>query len=105
MNAQRISLEGSRIEPERDVWNEEEIDHYRRVLEFQKKLGFTTFVTLQHLTLPNWIAKSGGGSSQETTKEFAPYVSKVATSLWHLIDFLITINEPSIHASYGFNLS
>ena len=105
MNAQRISLEWSRIEPERDVWNEEEIDHYRRVLEYQKKLGFTTFVTLQHLTLPAWVAKSGGWSSKGTIKEFTHYVSKVAVSLGPLIDFWITINEPSMHASYGYNFA
>ncbi|KKW22690.1 MAG: Beta-glucosidase [Parcubacteria group bacterium GW2011_GWA2_51_12] len=103
MNAQRISLEWSRIEPERDVWNEDEIYHYQHVLECLKRNGFTTFVTLQHLTLPVWVAKAGGWSSKATIKEYTHYVSKVAVSLGHLIDFWITVNEPSMHASFGYN--
>lgn len=101
-NAQRISLEWSRIEPAMDVWDEDALHHYAHELEFLKREGFTTFVTLQHLTLPAWIAEMGGWASRRTGVEYVNYVSKVAATFGQYVDFWITINEPSVHAELGY---
>jgi beta-glucosidase len=57
MNCFRISLEWSRIEPERGQWNQEAVDHYKvmikRMQEHEKRLR--PIITLNHLTLPLWV--------------------------------------------------
>lgn len=98
-NAQRISLEWSRIEPAKDQWDEEELHHYFHALKFLKDQRFTTFVTLHHFTNPIWIAKAGGWKNRDTIKEFVNYVSKIVQALGPFIDFWITINEPNIYAN------
>ena len=55
MNSFRISLEWSRIEPEKDQWNEAAIDHYREMIRSMRDTGLTPVVTLNHFTLPLWV--------------------------------------------------
>lgn len=97
-NAHRLSIEWSRIEPEEDVWNDDAIEHYYNVLTFLKKQGFTTLVTLHHFTNPTWVAHAGGWKNPKTITDFAGYAAKIAVSLGHLVDFWVTINEPSVYA-------
>jgi beta-glucosidase len=55
MNAFRISLEWARIQPEKDQWNREALDHYKKMLISMRKSGLIPIVTLNHFTLPLWI--------------------------------------------------
>jgi beta-glucosidase len=59
MNCFRISLEWSRIEPERGQWNQEAVDHYKVMIkhmqEEHEKQGLKPIITLNHLTLPLWV--------------------------------------------------
>jgi beta-glucosidase len=55
MNAFRIGLEWARIEPEKDLWDKEAIDHYKQMLRSMAEAGLTPVVTLNHLTLPLWV--------------------------------------------------
>lgn len=98
----RLSLEWSRIEPEEDQWDENELHHYFDVLQLLKDRGFTTFVTLHHFANPLWIAKQGGWANVKTGEDFADYVGKVAQSLGQFIDFWITVNEPDIYAGSAY---
>ena len=56
MNAFRISIEWARIQPERNVWNEHAIDHYKKMISSMRERKLTPIVTLNHLTLPLWIS-------------------------------------------------
>ena len=56
MNAFRISIEWARIQPERNVWNEHAIDHYKKMISSMRERNLTPIVTLNHLTLPLWIS-------------------------------------------------
>ena len=55
INSFRISLEWSRIEPQKDEWNQEAIDHYKEMIMAMRKKGLTPVVTLNHFTLPLWV--------------------------------------------------
>jgi beta-glucosidase len=55
MNAFRISLEWARIQPKKDQWNQEVIDHYKKMLTSMRKSGLIPIVTLNHFTLPLWV--------------------------------------------------
>jgi beta-glucosidase len=55
MNAFRISIEWSRIQPNRGEWNEDAINHYKHMIISMRKKGLTPIITLNHLTLPLWV--------------------------------------------------
>ena len=53
-NAHRLSIEWSRIEPEKGRWDDKEIEHYQRVVTALRERGIEPIVTLYHWTLPLW---------------------------------------------------
>lgn len=55
MNAFRISLEWSRIEPQKDRWDGDTLLNYRNMLLFMHQKRLNPIVTLNHFTLPLWI--------------------------------------------------
>ncbi len=55
LNCFRISIEWARIEPEKDRWDENAIEHYRCMLKNMQKKGLIPIVTLNHFTLPLWV--------------------------------------------------
>ncbi len=55
MNAFRISIEWSRIQPNRGEWNEDAISHYKHMIIAMRKKGLTPIIALNHLTLPLWV--------------------------------------------------
>jgi beta-glucosidase len=55
MNAFRIGIEWSRVEPENDNWNYEAIQHYKQMISSMRERGLTPIVTLNHFTLPLWV--------------------------------------------------
>lgn len=96
LNAMRISIEWSRVEPSPGQWNMEVIEHYRKVLLEMKKQGLTRMVTLHHFTLPQWYANIGGFHVSDNLASFARYCRFIAENLGEEIDLWITINEPEV---------
>jgi beta-glucosidase len=101
-NTHRFSIEWSRIEPEEGKFNEEEIEHYRKVLQALKQRNIEPFVTLWHFTLPEWFSKKGGFGHVDAPKIFARYAQFVVERLGMEARFWMTINEPLIWASGGY---
>ena len=101
-NAHRFSLEWSRIEPKRGQWNEEAIDHYRKVLSALKQRGIIPIVTLFHFTFPIWVAKMGGFENPEIVPLFQRYTTKVCQELGEDIEYLVTLNEPMVYLYMGY---
>lgn len=102
MNAQRFSLEWSRIEPEEGVFDESQIEHYRAVVRSCKKHGMTPFVTLWHFTLPQWFAQRGGFIRRDAPEIFARYCRFAAEKLGDDVPVVITMNEPEVFAAGGY---
>lgn len=46
LNAYRFSIEWARIEPEQGQFNENEVEHYRRVIQCCRENGITPIVTM-----------------------------------------------------------
>jgi len=101
-NAHRLSIEWSRVEPEDNNWNMQEIEHYRQVLQTAKKNNIQTFVTLHHFTNPMWFSETGGWLQSDAPEIFQSYVMMIVKKLGDLVDFWITINEPMVYASQGY---
>jgi beta-glucosidase len=95
LNAFRISIEWSRIEPKEGKFDEKEIEHYRKVLKAIRALGMEPFVTLWHWTNPTWLAKIGGPASRKFSFYFSRYAKHVVESLENTVNFWITLNEPT----------
>lgn len=101
-NAHRLSIEWSRIEPEKGQFNEVEIEHYREVLSEIKNQGMKIMLTLHHFTNPLWISHKGGWANPQTSGYFASYTEKVVSELGQYVDFWVTINEPSLVAGQSY---
>ncbi len=101
-NAHRFSLEWSRVEPEKGVFDEREIKHYKQVVKTLKDLGIEPFVTLWHWTLPLWLVREGGWESKHAPHYFTRFVERMVSALGKDVAFWITINEPEIYASFSY---
>jgi beta-glucosidase len=104
VNAYRLSLEWSRIEPEEGKFSEEAINHYREVLADLKNRNIKTVVTLWHYTLPLWFAENYNWNKRVSIKYFTRYCKKVVEELGSDIDLLVTMNEPRLVLNRGYLL-
>lgn len=103
LNAFRISIEWSRIEPKEGKFNEKEIEHYQKVIRSIRARGMEPFVTLWHWTNPLWLAKIGGPESRKFSFYFSRYTEYVVEKIGKSVNFWLTLNEPTavIAASYS----
>lgn len=102
LNAYRLSIEWARIEPERGRFDQTALDTYRRQLEALKAAGIEPMVTLHHFTNPRWLAEAGGWANPDVVGRLANYTDHVAQHLGDLVQWWVTINEPSILALKGY---
>lgn len=102
MNSYRFSIEWSRIEPQPGVWSAESIAHYKARLKTLKDAGITPVVTLFHFALPTWFADMGGFEKYRNIKYFVRYADKILTELGHDLEWIITINEPTVYATESY---
>jgi beta-glucosidase len=103
-NVHRLSLEWSRIEPKEGKFDNEAIEHYKKMLMSLRERNIKTMVTLWHSTTPIWLCDKGGWTNFQMPEYFQNYVSFVVGELDEYVDFWITINEPVISASFSYIL-
>jgi len=103
-NAHRLSVEWSRIQPERDRWDEGALDRYREMLRGLRERNMTALVTLHHFTDPLWLMHLGGWEHEAVTEYFEAYVRKVVDALKDYVNLWCTINEPNVYATLGYAL-
>lgn len=102
-NAHRFSIEWSRVEPSRDVWDEAEIAHYQAVLDSLASHGLKPLVTLEHFTVPLWVADLQGWSNPEVAGEFTEFASRMAAEFGGQVDDWLTFNEPLVTTVAALN--
>lgn len=96
LNAYRFSIEWARVEPVRGQFDEEAIEHYRRVLCCCRENGVEPVVTLMHFTSPKWLIENGGWENEETVELFANYCRHVVEQLGSEMNYVCTINEANM---------
>ena len=96
LNAYRFSIEWARIEPEEGKFDENEIEHYRKVIVCCKENGVEPIVTMMHFTSPLWLIQKGGWENESTIEYFRRYVSYVIEKLGSELNYICTINEANM---------
>ena len=96
LNAYRFSIEWARIEPEQGKFDQNEIEHYRKVLQCCRDNGVEPIVTMMHFTSPVWVIRNGGWESEFVVEAFANYCEYVVSQLGDLMKYIVTINEANM---------
>ena len=100
-NALRTGIEWSRIIPEENVVDEEELEHYHKVLESMKKNKLTGFINIYHFTIPLWFERKGGFLKNKNLRYFEYYCEVLAKNFPE-VHFWNTINEPGVVPLLGY---
>src|ERR1035437_3062860 len=101
-NTYRFSVEWARIEPKDGFFDQTQIDHYRQMIALCRKSKLIPMVTLNHFTLPQWVAERGGWLNERTPALFERYVRRVVEAFGDKVDWYCTINEPGVVAFGGY---
>lgn len=102
INSYRFSIEWSRVQPEKGMFNEEVLKHYENIIDALLRRGITPFVTLWHTALPIWVEKERGWESPKTIDYFCRYAEKIAERMNGKVKFWITINEPMVYTAASY---
>jgi len=102
LNTLRFGIEWSRLEPEEGIWNEAEIEHYRKYIAELKKRNITPVLNIWHWTMPVWFADKGGFKNSANLKYFDRFVQRIGAEYAHQLKYIITLNEPNNYASISY---
>lgn len=98
----RFSIEWSRIEPQRNKFSKESLQHYRDELEYMIALGIKPLITLHHFSNPLWFEDMGAFQHPDSIAIFLNYVQFAVSNLKDLCTEYITINEPNVYVTGGY---
>jgi beta-glucosidase len=102
LTAIRTSLEWSRLEPEPGRFDRAAFDRYRAILGHAKARGMSVLLTLNHFTLPRWVAKLGGWTHRNVPALFEGFADRAVRELGEHVDLWATLNEPMVLAWMGY---
>ncbi|HDD24434.1 MAG TPA: glycoside hydrolase family 1 protein [Chloroflexi bacterium] len=102
VNALRLSVEWSRVEPRPGAFDPAALDRYREMVQGLRQRGIEPMLTLHHFSSPRWLAEQGGWEAPETVGLFARFVKQVVETLGEYCDLWCTINEPNVYAYMGY---
>jgi beta-glucosidase len=104
INALRLSVEWSRIEPAQGQWDQAALARYRAILKALRDRGIRPFVTLHHFTNPLWFEAKGAFAAPESILLFQRFTRRVLAVLGDLCSDWTTFNEPNVYSALGYFL-
>lgn len=102
LNAIRISLEWSRMEPAFGHWSDAAVIRYREIVRAAQRRGMRVFITLHHFTHPRWFEARGAFLDAQSAELFRHYAKRAVRSLGDLVSDWLTFNEPNVYAAFGY---
>jgi beta-glucosidase len=102
MNALRLSVAWSRVEPRPGAFDDAALERYGEMLQGLQARGIEPMVTLHHFTNPRWLIERGGWEAAETIPLFANFVRRAVEALGQYCDLWCTINEPTVYGYMGY---
>jgi len=104
LNALRLSVEWSRLEPRPGEWDAAAFARYREMLQGLRARGIEPMVTLHHFSNPLWFEEMGAFLAPSALDLFTRFVARVVEELGDLCDLWCTINEPNVYTVVGYLL-
>ncbi len=104
VNALRLSVEWSRIEPQEGTWDESALARYREMLKALHERGMRPFVTLHHFANPQWFEEKKAFANPDSVRLFQRFTQRVVAALGDLCHDWATFNEPNVYTSLGYFL-
>lgn len=99
LQAYRMGVEGSRIEPRPGEFDGGALDRYRAEIALVRERGMVPLVTLHHFTQPSWFQGLGDWTSPASVEVWLRFVREVVAALGDLVTDWVTINEPNVYAT------
>ncbi len=97
LNAHRLSVEWSRVEPREGAYDDDALARYHDMLLGLRQRGIEPMVTLHHFTNPLWLDENGGWINAEyALPRFQKFVERTVRALGDVCDLWCTINEPNV---------
>ena len=101
-NAVRFSVEWSRLEPTEGVFNQDEFDHYKKVIEAAKSRGLEVYLTFHILKNLFCFVMGGFFPNQNAHYYFSRFAKKCAEQFGDSVDSYLTINEPQVYTMQSY---
>jgi len=98
----RLSVEWSRVAPERGRFDEGALDRYRAICDAANAAGVTPWVNLFHFTHPRWFAARGGFLEAANHADFLRYVERVGRALAPHARHFHVANESMVYMLTGY---
>jgi beta-glucosidase len=78
------------------------LDFYDRLVDGLLAKGLRPWLCLYHWDLPQILQEQGGWLNRDTSAKFADYTRVVASSLGDRVKDWAILNEPNVHALFGY---
>ncbi len=104
LDALRLSVEWSRLEPREGTWDGQALARYRAMLSGLRERGIQPFVCLHHFSHPLWFEQKGGFLGPQADRAFERFARRVVQELGDLCHDWVTFNEPNVYAALGYVL-
>ncbi|KRL14502.1 family 1 glycosylhydrolase [Schleiferilactobacillus perolens] len=101
LNLYRMSIEWSRIEPERGHYDEVAVAHYIDQFKQLREAGIKICLTLHHFAHPQWFEKQGAFRTLDNVSEFQKYLTYIVPKVAPYVDYWIVINESNLPFQYS----
>jgi beta-glucosidase len=103
VNAYRFSIEWSRIQPQPDLFDEEALASYEKMVDHLLNNQIIPVLTLHHFTHPKWFHDLSPWHKKESIDHFCNYAFTIINRFSNKINWFITFNEPLVWslAAYG----
>jgi beta-glucosidase len=80
------------------------LDFYERLVDRLIAKEITPWLCLYHWDLPQALQEKGGWLNRDTSTSFADYARLVAQRLGDRVKHWVILNEPNVHALFGYGI-
>lgn len=98
----RFSVAWDRVQPQKDVWNENALTRYKAIVNLCKLHNIEPIITLHQYTNPIWFEQLSGFEKKENNAYFVEFAKKIYTTLCSHVTYWSTFNAPEAYAIKGY---
>ncbi|MBX9765960.1 MAG: family 1 glycosylhydrolase, partial [Bdellovibrionales bacterium] len=102
LNTLRTSVSWEKIEPRQGEFNQEVMDHYKKIFAEMKAKGLRPMISFHHFTHPKWFHQQGGWLNPKSAEWYVNYTRFVVQNLKEVCDLWMSFNEPMVLVQMGY---